>query len=128
MLFTWNSAPSGAIGEQSSSLARVQTAGQHWSPPAHVVTAAQTDGAVPAQTKQCSIWQYGSQPSPRLRLPSSQLSQTVFRIPSPQRKPTSFWQVDEHPSQLRVFPSSHCSPAVTIRLPQPVGVQFESQP
>src|SRR5262245_59327097 len=37
-------------------------------------------------------------------------------------------QSDGQSSLLEVFPSSQVSPVVTIELPQPVGVQFTSQP
>jgi hypothetical protein len=40
----------------------------------------------------------------------------------------SFWQEALQPSPSFVFPSSHCSPFVTIQLPQAVTVQLLSQP
>src|SRR5262249_22148203 len=37
-------------------------------------------------------------------------------------------QFEAQPSPSTIFPSSQSSPAVTMPLPQPVGVQFTSQP
>ncbi len=98
--------------------------------------------------------QLESQPSPSTVLPSSQLSPaSVLSTPSPHATPV---QSESHTAVLggsHVSPalalivasphcaavqsashvadspaSSHSSPAVTIPLPQPVGVQLESQP
>ena len=50
---------------------------------------------------------------------------TFQGLKPPQREVVQF---ESQPSPLVALPSSHCSPAVTMPLPHPVGVQFESQP
>ena len=74
------------------------------------------------------VVQFPSQPSPSVRLPSSQVS-LGSSVPSPHsRRCPSASHVLEQPSPSMTFPSSHCSPTVTTPLPQAVTVQFESQP
>src|SRR5262249_20720565 len=59
----------------------------------------------------------------------SQASALVQMSPSSQALPlASKRQAAEQQSPATVFPSSHCSPAVTTPLPQPVSVQLLSQP
>lgn len=68
--------------------------------------------------------QFGSQPSPGARLPSSHCSPDVT-IPLPHDVGV---QLASQPSPLFGLASSHISAPATMPLPQLVNVQFESQP
>src|SRR5262245_43791411 len=62
-------------------------------------------------------------------VPTLQPSTGVHGLASSQGAPSgSYWQVAPQQSPTARLPSSHCSPAVTTPLPQPVVVQLESHP
>ena len=85
-------------------------------------------GTNPAGAEGTSGRQKRSQPSPALRLPSSQISWFVSRTPSPQDAREQFVRHEAFGLPEFDAPSSHSSPASTLLSPQKMEMLRQSAP